>query len=88
MTTAPSRYPCPPPFPLRHDAFTGRYLPGLTLSLESSTKLGGHRWVVERTASWLAGCRRLHRRYKRKVDHFLAFTTIACALVCNRRLAK
>jgi transposase len=29
---------------------------------ESSTRLGRHRWVAERTVSWLAGCRRLHRR--------------------------
>jgi transposase len=26
--------------------------------IESSTRLGRHRWVVERTVSWLAGCRR------------------------------
>lgn len=38
--------------------------------------------------SWLAGCRRLHRRYERKADHFLAFTSIACTLICYRRLAK
>ncbi len=29
--------------------------------IESSQRLGRHRWVVERTVSWLAGCRRLHR---------------------------
>jgi transposase len=29
--------------------------------VESSQRLGRHRWVVERTVSWLAGCRRLHR---------------------------
>ena len=38
--------------------------------------------------AWLAGCRRLHRRYKRKADHFLAFTGIACTLICFRRLTK
>jgi transposase len=38
--------------------------------------------------SWLAGCRRLHRRYERKAEHFLAFTAIACSLICHRRLAK
>lgn len=43
-------------------------------------------WVVERTVSWLAGCRRLHRRYERKADHFLAFVGIAAALICHRRL--
>jgi transposase len=41
----------------------------------------------ERTVARLAGCRRLHRRYERKAEHFLAFTGIAAALVCYRRLA-
>ncbi|MFF2570983.1 IS5 family transposase [Streptomyces sp. NPDC058084] len=54
--------------------------------VESSQRLGQHRWVVERTVSWLAGCRRLHRRYERKADHFLAFVGIAAALIGYRRL--
>ena len=54
--------------------------------VESSQRLGRHRWTVERTMAWLAGCRRLHRRYERKADHFLAFTSIACTLICYRRL--
>src|SRR5687767_13552408 len=41
--------------------------------IESSTRLGHHRRTIERTMSWLAGCRRLHRRYERKAEHFLAF---------------
>ncbi|KOU71485.1 transposase [Streptomyces sp. IGB124] len=53
--------------------------------VESSTVLGRHRWTVERTMSWLAGCRRLHRRSERKAEHFLAFT--ACTLICYRRPA-
>ncbi|MFJ7414695.1 IS5 family transposase [Streptomyces sp. NPDC098077] len=56
--------------------------------IESSQRLGRHRWVVERTVSWLAGCRRLHRRYERKSDHFLAFVGIAAALICHRRLTN
>ncbi|MEU7046800.1 transposase, partial [Streptomyces varsoviensis] len=56
--------------------------------IESSTRLGRHRWTVERTMSWLAGCRRLHRRNERKAEHFLAFTSIACTLICYRRLTK
>ncbi|MCO4699649.1 hypothetical protein LRR80_05746 [Streptomyces sp. RO-S4] len=56
-------------------------------NIESSQRLGRHRWVVERTVSWLAGCRRLHRRYERKAEHFLAFAGIAAALICCRRLA-
>ncbi|WP_327303309.1 transposase [Streptomyces sp. NBC_01298] len=49
---------------------------------------GRHRWVVERTVSWLAGCRRLHRRYERKAEHFLAFVGIAATLICHRRLTN
>ncbi|PBC85975.1 Transposase DDE domain-containing protein [Streptomyces sp. 2133.1] len=56
--------------------------------IESSTRLGRHRWVVERTVSWLAGCRRLHRRYERKAEHFLAFVGIAATLIGYRRLTK
>ncbi|MFD9813036.1 IS5 family transposase [Streptomyces sp. NPDC059080] len=56
--------------------------------IESSQHLGRHRWVVERTMSWLSGCRRLHRRYERKAEQFLAFTAIATSLINYRRLTK
>ncbi|GAB7035944.1 hypothetical protein JCM4914_74050 [Streptomyces platensis subsp. malvinus] len=56
--------------------------------VESSQRLGRHHWVVERTVSWLAGCRRLHRRYERKAEHFLGFVGIADALINYRRLAR
>ncbi|MFE9169882.1 IS5 family transposase [Streptomyces kebangsaanensis] len=56
--------------------------------VESSERLGRHRWVVERTVSWLAGCRRLHRRYERRPEHFLAFVGIAATLICHRRLVR
>ncbi|MFI1259194.1 transposase [Streptomyces netropsis] len=52
------------------------------------TATRSHRWVIERTMAWLVGCRRLHRRYERKADHFLAFTSIAYTLICYRRLTK
>jgi hypothetical protein len=35
---------------------------------------------VERTVSRLSGCRRLHRRYERKPEHFLAFTDLRVTL--------
>ncbi|MFD6918445.1 IS5 family transposase [Streptomyces virginiae] len=54
--------------------------------IESSKRLGRHRWVVERTVSWPAGCRRLHRRYERKAEHFLAFVGITAVLISHRRL--
>ncbi|GAA5042533.1 hypothetical protein GCM10023259_012380 [Thermocatellispora tengchongensis] len=56
--------------------------------IESSRRLGRHRWVVERTVSWLTGCRRLHRRYERRADHFASFVALAAALICYRRLTK
>lgn len=56
--------------------------------VESSTRLGRHRWVIERTVSWLVNHRRLARRYERLADHFTAFATIAAVLVCHQRLAK
>ncbi|MFE2499931.1 transposase, partial [Streptomyces scopuliridis] len=31
----------------------------------SSERLGRHRWVIERTMSWLTGYRRLNHRYER-----------------------
>ncbi|MFI1608133.1 transposase [Streptomyces griseofuscus] len=56
--------------------------------IESSQRLGRYRWTVERTVAWLAGCRRLHRRYERKAEHFLAFAGIAATLICYRRLTR
>ncbi|MEV5899331.1 IS5 family transposase [Streptomyces sp. NPDC052127] len=57
-------------------------------SVETSHRLGRHRWTIERTMAWLAGCRRLHRRHEQKADHFLAFASIACTLICYRRLDR
>lgn len=53
--------------------------------VEPSGHLDRHRWVIERTMYWLKGCRRLHHRYQRTVDQFLAFVGIACTLICYRR---
>ena len=49
---------------------------------ESSEKLGRHRWVVERTLSWLNRCRRLKVRYERRADIHQAFLDLGCALIC------
>lgn len=56
--------------------------------IESSHRLDRHHWVIERTVSWLSGCRRLHRRCERRADHFASFVAIAAALICYRRLPK
>ncbi|GAA4998948.1 hypothetical protein GCM10023205_85200 [Yinghuangia aomiensis] len=54
--------------------------------VDTSGRLGRHRWVIERTMSWLTGYRRLTIRYERRSDLFLAFTTLAAALICFKRL--
>ncbi|MGS2620114.1 IS5 family transposase [Micromonospora sp. LZ34] len=56
--------------------------------IESSQRLGRHRWIVESCLSWLLRNRRLVRRYDRTAEHFLAFADIGCLLICYRRLAK
>ncbi len=38
--------------------------------------------------AWLGGCRRPHQRYERKASHFLASVSIACTLICYRRLTS
>ena len=50
--------------------------------VESKEKLGRHRWVVERTHSWLNRLRRLKVRYERRADIHEAFLKIGCALIC------
>jgi transposase len=54
--------------------------------IESSQKLGRHRWVVERTFAWFNRFRRLTIRYERFADVHLAFLDLACALICLRFL--
>jgi transposase len=56
--------------------------------IESSERLGRHRWKIERSISWLFGYRRLTVRYERKGTHFLAFLGLAAALTCYKKLAK
>jgi transposase len=52
--------------------------------IESSERLGRHRWKVERTVAWLLGCRRLRVRYDRCDERFFAFAQLASVLVCYR----
>jgi transposase len=56
--------------------------------VDSSEKLGRHRWVVERTLAWLSRFRRLTVRYDRLADLHLAFLDLACALICLRLLQE
>jgi transposase len=50
--------------------------------IDSSERLGRHRWVVERTLAWLNRFRRLTVRYERRADIHQAFLTLGCCLVC------
>jgi len=50
--------------------------------LDSSERLGRYRWVVERTFSWLLGCRRLGIRYERRADLLQGLLHLTCALLC------
>jgi transposase len=50
--------------------------------VDSSTRLGRHRWVVERTFAWLHRYRRLLVRYERRADIHQAFLSLGCALIC------
>jgi hypothetical protein len=56
--------------------------------VESSERLGRHRWIVESCLSWFMNNRRLARRYERKAEHFQAFADLAAILICHRRLTK
>jgi transposase len=55
--------------------------------VETSQKLGGHRWVIERSFAWFNKFRRLTIRYERRLDMHHAFTSIACSIICLRALA-
>jgi transposase len=50
--------------------------------IDSSERLGRHRWVVERSFAWLLGCRRLGVRYERRADLLHGFLHLASALIC------
>jgi transposase len=48
--------------------------------------LGRHRWVVERSFSWIHNCRRLLVRTDRRDDIHEAFLALACCQITWRRL--
>ncbi len=50
------------------------------------TRLGKHRWKIERTIAWLTGYRRLTIRYERHGRLFAAFLQLAAALTCYKKL--
>ena len=56
--------------------------------VDSSERLGRHRWVVERTLAWLNRFRRLAIRYERRADIHEAFVILGCALICLNQIRR
>lgn len=44
------------------------------------------RWIVERTISWLSWYRRIITRWERNDQIYEAFLTIACVMICLKRV--
>ena len=58
------------------------------LGVDSSARLGRHRWKVERSLSWLSCWRRLQVRWDRDSGRWFAFVLVACAVMCCNRLTS
>jgi transposase len=56
--------------------------------IESSERLGRHRWTIERTGAWLGGWRRLRVRYERDSERFYAMVLLACSVICFNALQR
>ena len=56
--------------------------------IDSSRRLGRHRWMVERTLAWLGRYRPLAIRWERRADIHLAFLNLGYALICFRVLQQ
>ncbi len=56
--------------------------------VESSQRLGRHRWTIERTGAWLGGWRRLRIRYECSSERFYALAMLACSVICFNLLQQ
>jgi IS5 family transposase len=68
---------------LRRRGITPRIASGW---VESSARLGRHRWRVERSLSWLSCWRRLQVRWDQDSGRWFAFVLLSCAVVGFNRL--
>ena len=68
----------------RRDALRRRHIaPRIARpTIDSNTKLGRHRWIVERDFAWLHRNRRLLVRFERRDVLQAAFLHLGCALIC------
>jgi transposase len=55
---------------------------------EHGSGLGRFRWLIERSFAWLHQFKRLLVRYERRADIHEAFLSLACSLICWRRLRE
>ena len=68
----------------RHLKKRGIASPIARRGIESSERLGKHRWVVERTHGWFAGFGKLRIRFERRLDIHMALLKLAAAIICAR----
>lgn len=54
------------------------------VGVESSERLGRHRWKDERTLAWLFGYRRLTVRHERHGQVFNALLVLAATITCYK----
>ncbi|WP_425957030.1 IS5 family transposase [Xylanimonas sp. McL0601] len=54
--------------------------------IDSSERLGRHRWKVERTLAWLTGYRRLTIRYERHGKLYAAFVALGATITAFKKL--
>lgn len=69
-------------------AITGTQARIARKGVDSSQRLGRHRWIVERTHGWMARLRRPTVCYERRDDIHMAFTLLGCALVCMNQIRR
>ncbi len=56
--------------------------------IETSTRLGRHRRIIEQSFTWLTGYHRLTIRYEHSAQLFTAFLTLAATLTCYKKLTR
>ena len=71
-------------YPFCRQACTARHIKHRIArrGVESSSHLGKHRWVVERTFAWLHRYRRLLVRYERRADNPFGLPHTCCCFDC------
>ena len=67
---------------LRRRGITARVV---RIGVDSSQRLGRHRWVVEWSLGWLLSYKRLALRYHRSTATITALARLAVILICARR---